>query len=651
MPGFNSYIHVFKPLKLKATTLKNRIEFSPMVCDFTDSNGEANEQYINFVEQQASTGVALIHLGATPVDLVTGADFPRELDVTDDRKSASLSRLAESAHIHGAKLSCELVHAGRGADPSLLKADWALAPSVFPIEGEGQAAYIKEMDQRDIDHIIACYADCAARLQRCNFDGVLIHGAHGNLIGQFLSPLTNTRHDLYGGSFENRCRFPLKLLKAVREAVGPKFIVELRISGDECVEGGCHIEEVVEFLKKAQEYLDLVTISAGMIVDHKAQFYCMPPYFRPHAANVPYSRAVKQCPDIKIPVSVVGSIHTLELADQIIDEGSADMVAMARALLCDPELIKKSYRGESDTVRPCLRCWNCSTGSHIKCAMNPALGAMPKYSEVRPALQKKKVVVIGGGTAGCVAAMNLIKRGHDVVLFEKGDKLGGLLNDINKLPFKEDMLRHTQWLQRTTMNCGADIRLNTAATPDIVMNEKPDAIVIATGAVPVKPRIPGLDNDNVCSVLDVDSGRVKVKGKIVICGGGISGCESGLALAMEGNDVTIIDMIPASDFAPGMAHITRYQLLVLLEENNVKLVGDHLVRFIDKDGVHADGKNWSQDLYEADYIVDAFGMRSNTEMADQFKELVPETYVVGDADFVKNLDSANHAAYYAACNI
>ncbi len=649
MSSFNNYKHVFKPLKVGTTTLKNRIEFSPMVCDFTSCTGEANEMYIDFVEQQASTGVALIHLGATPVDLIAGADFPRELDVTDDLKTASLARLAESAHIHGAKLSCELVHAGRGADPSLLKTDWALAPSVFPIDG--QVAYIKEMDQKDIDRVINCYVDCATRLQRCGFDGVLIHGAHGNLIGQFLSPLTNTRHDIYGGDFERRCRFPLTLLKAVREAVGPNFIVELRISGDECVEGGCGIDDVVEFLKKAQKYIDLVTVSAGMIVDHKAQFYCMPPYFRPHAANVPYSRAVKQCPDIHIPVSVVGGIHTLELADQIIDEGSADMVAMARALLCDPELIKKSRCGKADTVRPCLRCWNCSTGSHIKCAMNPALGAMPKYREVQPARIKKKVVVIGGGCAGCTAARTLVERGHDVVLFEKSGRLGGLLNDIDKLPFKEDMHRHTEWIQKMTMECGADIRLNTEATPELVMAENPDAIIVAVGSSPVKPRIPGIDNDNVYSVLDVDSGRKKVSGKVVVCGGGISGCESALGLAMEGCDVTVLDMIPADGFAPGMAMITRNMLLMLLNEHNVKLVGDHLVRSIEADGVHAEGKDWKMEVFEADYVVDAFGMRSNKDVAEQFADLVPETYIVGDCDLVKNLDRANHTAYYAACNI
>ena len=213
MPKFNNYKHVFKPLKVGGTTLKNRIEFAPMVCDFTNANGEATQRYADFVESQAASGVALIHLGATPVALLTGADYPSELDVTDDNKGNSLGLLVEAAHTHGAKLSVELVHAGRAADPRLIKSEWALAPSSLPLSG--RHPYVKEMDAKDIEHIVWCYADCANRLYRCGFDGVLIHAAHGNLIAQFLSPLTNRRSDNFGGSFENRCRFPLMILKAV----------------------------------------------------------------------------------------------------------------------------------------------------------------------------------------------------------------------------------------------------------------------------------------------------------------------------------------------------------------------------------------------------------------------------------------------------
>ncbi|MDD5018242.1 MAG: NADH:flavin oxidoreductase, partial [Eubacteriales bacterium] len=360
-----------------------------MVCDLTNAAGEATQAYIDFVEMQSSTRAGLITLGATPVDRVTGTDYPHELDITDDGKITGLRQLAEAAHLYGAKLSVELVHAGRGAHPDLLKTDYALAPSNIPIPSQMQ--YIKEMDQHDIEHVVACYADCALRIYRCGFDAVMIHCAHGNLLAQFLSPLTNKRSDIYGGSLDNRAKVPLMVLRAVREAVGPKCAIEMRISGDEIVKGGMRINETIEFIKMAQEYIDLVHVSAGLIVDWRTQYYTMPPYYLPRGANVPYAHAIKQCPDIHIPVATVGGIVTIAQADEIIDSGSADICAMARALLCDPELIKKSYRGEPETARPCLRCFYCNGeyGGHITCAVNPALGRKEKYATVMPANKKK----------------------------------------------------------------------------------------------------------------------------------------------------------------------------------------------------------------------------------------------------------------------
>jgi 2,4-dienoyl-CoA reductase-like NADH-dependent reductase (Old Yellow Enzyme family) len=233
------------------------------------------------------------------------------------------------------------------------------------------------MTQDEIVKVTWSFADCAKRLQRCGFDMVLIHAAHSNLLSQFLSPATNKRTDNYGGSFENRARFPLDVLKAVREAVGPNMAIDMRISGDEHVPDGQPLEEVIEFIKLAQEYIDIVHISAGWIVDCRTMYYTMPPYYRERGCNVHLARAVKQCPDIRIPVVTVGGLQTLDVAEKIISEGSADVVAMARALLSDPELIKKSYTGHPEDARPCLRCWECCRGdvySHIRCAVNPSLG-------------------------------------------------------------------------------------------------------------------------------------------------------------------------------------------------------------------------------------------------------------------------------------
>ncbi len=650
MASFNSYKHLFTPIQIGRTTYKNRVEFSPMVCDMTNSLGEPLEGYIDFIEQQAESGVAVIHIGATPVNWETAPDHPAEIDVTDDRKVGGLVRMAEAAHRHGAKLSVELVHAGRGADPAACTETMMLAPSNFTLPGRGR--YIKEMDQHDIEHTVDCFADCADRLKRCGFDGVLIHGAHGNLLGQFLSPYSNHRTDMYGGSFDNRCRFPLMVLKGVREAVGPDFVVELRISGDEMIEGGMRIGEVIEFLKTAQEHIDLVTISCGMIVDQKKSFYCMPPYYHPKGANVPLARQVKQCPDIRIPVSVVGGIVTAEQADRIIDEGSADMVAIARALLSDPDMLNKSYSGEPEKVTPCLRCWNCigGVGNHIHCAVNPRLGRNYRYSRPWPAQIKKKVVVVGGGIAGTQAARTLTEKGHSVVLFEKADRLGGLLHDINKLPFKDDLRSYTDWLIRTTMVCGAEIRLGTEATPQLVLAEKPDAIVVAVGAVPVHPPIPGMDRENVYGVLDVDSGRKKVSGRVVVCGGGLSGLESALTLGMEGCEVTVVDMIPEEMFGADANASLRGMLLKLLDDHNVKQIGGHIVREVGKGTVKLEGADWRYLTLEADYVVNALGMVPNPAK-DVFFELTPFVYFVGDCDAAKGILHANYTAYDRSCNI
>jgi 2,4-dienoyl-CoA reductase-like NADH-dependent reductase (Old Yellow Enzyme family)/thioredoxin reductase len=653
MTSFNKYKHVFTPLKVGNNTYRSRVEFSPMVCDMTNSQGEPTQGYIDFVEKQAETGAAIIHLGATPVDQKNAVDYRSEIDVTSEDKIAGLVMIAEAAHRHGAKISVELVHAGRGADPDLITTPYAIAPSNFSIPGK--PAYIKVMDNQDIDDVIGGFVDSALRLQRCGFDGVLIHGAHGNLIAQFLSPMTNTRSDEWGGSPARRRRFPLKLLKAVRDAVGPDFIVELRISGDEVVEDGMRTPEVVDFLKEAQEYIDIVNVSAGLIVEERGRFYSMPPYFRPRGANLPYAKEIKACADIKVPVMVAGGFVSLDMVEDAIDRGDIDGVSMARALLADPDMMNKSYRGQEDRVRPCLRCWNCAGGygNYIHCAVNPQLARTFRYSKYWPADVKKKVVVIGGGVAGTQAARTLALRGHSVVLFEKSDSLGGHLKSISRLPFKDDMLFYTEWIQRETALLVPDIRLNTEATAEAVQAENPDVIIVATGSVPAVPPIPGIGNPNVFGVLDVDGGRVKFPAgsKIVVCGGGLSGSESALGLAMEGHDVKIVDQLPLDEFAMGGHDLARAMLLQLLRDNNVELIPDHLVRAIGEKSVDIEGKDWKYRTLEADYVVSAFGMKKNQEMIDRFFELIPDVYYVGDAFAVKNIMNANFTAYDRASNI
>ena len=646
----DQYKNVFQPIKIRNLVLKNRLQFSPHVNPMTTHDGCVTDNYVDYLDMQAATGVGLVTIGATSVDHDTGEDFAGELDITDDHKMIDLARLPEVVHAHGAKLSIELVHAGRGANPTLLRQPDAIAPSVFPTTWGSR--HIREMTQRDMDVVIEHYKDVVKRLKAVGFDMVMIHAAHGNLLAQFLSPKTNTRHDWYGGSFENRMRFPLDVLRAVREAAGD-MPVEMRISGEEIVPGGMKIDETIEFIKHAQNYIDLVHVSGGWVVEPLTMYTTMPPYFSPHNLFVKYAEAVKNCPDIHIPVTTVGRISSVEEADKIIGEGKADIVAMARAYLADPEIVKKTYRGEADKVRPCLGCWNCAGSSHhIRCAVNPQMGRTGNYKNILPALKPKKIVIVGGGVAGMTAAQICTQRGHKVVLFEASGSLGGHLPYIDKLPFKGDMRRYEEWMIRTTMECGADIRLNTLATAKEVLAEEPDALFIATGSELITPPIPGIDGPNVANVIDTDTGKAKTGQKVVVCGGGSSGCECALALAMEGKDVTIVDMLPVEQFGKGMAEISLWMMQSkFIPESDIKLVGDCKVVAISEKGVEVEDRNWNHRFLEADTVVAAFGLKSNTAYIEELKRTIPEVYVIGDADHVEDMASANHMAYNYAVRV
>lgn len=648
MSTYNKYQYVFTPIKVGTMTVKNRIQFSPMVSSLSTPTGAVSNELLGYIKMQARTGVGVITIGSTPIDHINGVDFFGALDVTSDDNLVDLQRISEVAHRYGAKISVELVHAGRSAPAEFRPGEEAIAPTPIPVEGGD--THIRQMTVDDMETVKWEYCDVAERLMKADFDMVMIHAAHGNLLAQFLSPAFNHRTDQYGGSFENRCRYPLEVLSAIRERVGRGLNMDMRISGDELIPGGMQIDETIAFIKLAQAYIDTVHVSQGLIVEPKYMPYTMPAFYLPHCHNVKWSEAVKKDPEIKIPVTVVGSITTIEEAEEIIATGKADMVAMARQLMADPDTLRNAYRGEEYKTRPCLRCHECAPAKicHIRCATNPLLGRESELPEIPLARQRKKVVVIGGGVAGCMAAKTLIARGHDVTLIEKSDKVGGKLHEISQLSFKFDMRRHLEWLVRSTMECGAKILLNTEATADLVMAMKPNAVFIATGSGRLTLPIPGIDGKNVHHVLDVDTGREQVGNTVVVCGGGLSGMESALELSLQGKKVTVVDMIPVKEFAKDHSPAPREMLLQLLERNGVTLIGNSkVVAFSDK-GVEIEGSDWRHTLLPADDIVTAFGMKKNDALVEELRNLMPEVYVVGDANMVKNIKNANQIAFNMA---
>ena len=649
----DNYPHVFTPLKVGPLELKNRIQWTPQVSALSTAYGEVTPEYVEFIAMQARTGVGLVTIGATAVDEENGQDYPGELLITRDECIGGLTKITDAAHRSGAKISVEMCHGGRGADQNIANTPYLIAPTAMPIPYRSK--YVKEMDQGDIDRVIEAYADCTRRLKKAEFDMCMVHAAHGNLIAQFLSPMTNHRVDDYGGTPEKRWRFALEICKAVREEAGKDMAVEMRISADEIAPGGMRLEDTLAFLEQAQQYIDLVHISKGLIVDKDYSYHTIPPYYHPYCHNVHYAEEAKKV--LSIPVATVGSIKNLDMAEEILAKGQADVVAMGRALLTDPQMLKKSRAGHPEKVRPCLRCIqvcdkNVDDGKPIHCAVNPRAGYETLYGDLLPLVRvPKKAVVVGGGPAGMQAAQTLVERGHDVVLFEAQDHLGGHLPDICHLPFKDDLKQYTEWNVRTTLECGADVRLGTKATPEAIMAEQPDVLVLATGSDLFAPPIPGIDGPNVTDVISVDSGAVETGQKVVICGGGMSGLECALGLAMKGKDVTVLDMVPLDDFAGEIVFFTRNMLMKLLADHNVKLVDNTKVEAFTETGVETIDRDWKRIVYEADTIVTAFGLKPHREDWDTLTRIVPETYIVGDcATGPKSIGFANYSAFHYVVN-
>jgi 2,4-dienoyl-CoA reductase-like NADH-dependent reductase (Old Yellow Enzyme family)/thioredoxin reductase len=619
------YPHLFQPIKVGKLILKNRITNAPTYNFLASYDNHITRESIEFSKPVGRGGSATVTLGSGFINKVLPAAAHHIVGLNDDWVVTYLSEWCEAVKRFGAKACVELV---------------PIASYFGTHEVESSVGIPMEIDcnllsLEELQGFIADYAKAARNVLKAEGDMVLIHGAHCQLPALLFSKVFNRRTDQYGPqSFDNRCRFAVDILDAIRGEVGDKLAIEYRISAIDMVPGSPDIQEVIEFAKVIQDKIDLLHISRGNLAINKLTPFIFPPAYMDHGINIEYAAQFKKA--LHVPVSVVGAI-TLEQAEEAIASGKVDMIALCRQLLADPETVIKAERERENEVRPCIRCNTCISRSHFgskppRCAVNPQLGRELDY-ENRPVPQKKKkAIVVGGGPAGLEAARTLAERGHEVVLFEKAPQLGGLLWGAAKSPFKADLKKYLEWSVRmTTRDKNIDLRIATEATLKRITEEKPDALILAVGGSPVIPKLTYQDASKVIWVGDVDTCNVPVGKNVLIAGAGLTGCETALRFLQSGRKVTLIDALPREELGSGSSPINAYALFNILEEHNVALKTRTRLIDVTQDYALVATDGMEQRL-AYDTVVLSLGTKVDTEAISHLKTAVAECYIVGNCN-------------------
>ena len=638
------------PITVGRTVFRNRMFSAPMGGTDIANDGCIGPKSAAFYELRARGGAAAVTVSELMVHPATDGSHAYHLDESILNSLAAATYAADAIRRHGAVPSLELSHSGMFAgtymtDKTRQKSMNQWGPSdTVRADGVPVRALTKEM----IQEIIAAYGHVAGLAKRAGFEMLMIHGGHGWLINQFFSTMFNRRTDEYGGSLENRCRFAIEVLKAVREAVGPDFPIEFRMSGSELVPEGYGIEEGVEIAKMIEPYVDIIHVSAGTY--QRSFGFTHPSMFTEHGVNVYLAAEIKK--HVKKPVATIGGLNDPAQMEEIIRSGKADIVYMGRALLADPELPRKVVENRDDEIVRCLRCYTCmaerATTSTRRCSVNPLIGREMDGVEVTPVRDPKKVLVAGGGPGGLYAAYTAARRGHRVILCEKEAEVGGILKSEQALPFKHEMYELSGTYKLLAEKAGVEIRLNTEVTPEYVEKEQPYALIIAAGSAPLKPPIPGLQGDNVVLVNNYYKEKDKVTDDVVVFGGGLAGCECAVHLGMEGKRVHLVEM--REELAPD-ANIRQRPLLLQQIGKYVEVHTGYRGLEVTKEGIWCETKDGTRELVPGTTVICALGQRSRTEVVEALMNTAPYVRVIGDAAKVSTITNAVYCGYHAALDI
>ncbi len=644
------YPNLCNPIKIGNVWFRNRMFSAPMGGTDITADGCIGRGSTAFYELRAKGGAGAVTVSECMVHPETDGSHAYHLDLKVPGSLASFTYTADAIRRHGAIPSLELSHSGQFAGTYMTDKDKKNTLCQYGVSTSVRAdgMEIRELTKDQIQEIVAAYGEVAGNAKRAGFEMLMIHGGHGWLVNQFLSPYFNHRTDEYGGSLENRVRFAKEVIASVRNAVGIGFPIEFRMSGSELFEGGYTLEDGIEIAKQIEDSIDLLHVSAGTY--QRGFGITHPSMFEEHGRNVYLAAEIKK--HVKVPVAAIGGLNDPAQMEEIIASGQADVVEMARALLADHQLPDKIMRNEEDKIIKCLRCFTCmaerAVTSTRRCTVNPLIGRELDGMEIIPARKKKKVLIAGAGPGGLQAAITAARRGHQVIVCEKTDGPGGILKSEQAIPFKHEMYELGNTLERMAKEEGVEIRYGTEVDKLYAERETPDALIIACGSSPVIPPIEGIDQDQVIMVNQYYLKKDQVSDTVVVLGGGLAGCECAIHLAQEGRTVHLVEM--RSELAPD-ANV-RHRPLLLEKISDYVTVHTGLKGIkVTEDGILCEDSDGRESLVPGKTVICAAGQRANRKAVDELRDSAPYVAVIGDCVKPSTITTAVYQGHHAALDI
>jgi 2-enoate reductase len=655
------FSNLLKSIKIGGLEIKNRVAMAPMgVLGLINPDGSLGPRAVDYYLERAKGGVGLIITSFFKVE--NEIESLPTSPLVSRAAIAPFGELSEAVHALGTKIFVQLTAGfGRVAMPHMLRGRQVSA-SPIPAYWE-PSKNCRELETGEVERLIRCFGNAAEILAAAGIDGVELHGHEGYLFDQFTTALWNRRSDKFGGDLAARLSFPIAVLREIKGRAGQGFPVQYRfglkhyikglnsgaVAGETFVEAGRDIEEGLQMAKMLEAAgFDSLHVDAGC---YDSWYWAHPPVYQENGCMIDMAARAKKV--VKIPVIGVGKLGLPDLAERVVAEGRADIVAIGKSLLADPFWVKKVREGRPEEIRPCIGCHDgcmgrMSKGRPLSCAVNPATGRERAY-RVERAEKQRKVMVIGGGAAGMEAARVASLRGHDVTLYEKGTSLGGHLLEASVPGFKKELGWLLNWYRLELKKLGLTIKLNAEVNPDLVEQEKPDVVIIATGSKAVLPQIPGLEKEKVATAIDLLLGKKKAGEKVFVLGGGLIGCETALWLAQQGKKVTIGEVLNDLMIAGiPVQHMNRMMLINLLKFHKVEVLVSTSLLEVTEDGVLLSEPGSGKKSVKADTVVVAVGLSPDQELYNSLRSKTQEIHLIGDSRQAQNVMGSIWDAFVVA---